>query len=227
MTLDRPHWEAILRGTRNLLEAISGFSFCRRFYLGGGTALALRLGHRQSYDLDFFSETDQVDEATRSEILRAFQLLSPDVSVVTQAPGDLTSILGGQRIGFYSYGYRLLEECDDLLNVRVAGLFDIAAMKLDALAGRGARRDFYDIYFLAQRFSLDEMLERAQVKYPSARDYPMMILPYLNDFRNADRDKPVETLLPVTWDEVKTFFMSEAQRLANKWFMSPDGKGQQ
>ncbi len=60
-----------------------------------------------------------------------------------------------------------------------------------------------------------------QSKYPQARDYPMMVLPYLNDFRNADRDKPVEALIPVAWEEIKNFFLSEAQRLADKWFIPP------
>ena len=116
----------------------------------------------------------------------------------------------------------MVEPEDELLNVRVAGLFDIAAMKFDAIAGRGARRDFYDLYALAQRFPLEDLLERAQQKYPDARDFPMMVMPYLNDFGNADRDKPVETQFPVQWDEVQAFFIAEARRLAKGWFLPPE-----
>ncbi len=223
--LESPHWESIPPGTRSLLKQIGQLPFCQRFYLGGGTALALQLGHRMSHDLDFFSETDQIAEATRSEILQALLALSPDIAVVTQVPGDLTLILAGQRVGFYSYGYRLLETGLDIATVHLAGLLDIAAMKLDAIAGRGARRDFYDLYFLSQRFGLEELLEQAQVKYPNTRDFPMLVLPYLNDFRNADRDKPVETLSPVTWEEIRSFFLFEAQRLANQWFIPPHRAG--
>ncbi len=220
--LESPHWEAVPTGLRELLSVIGAYPFCRRFYLGGGTALALRLGHRLSHDLDFFSGTDRVDDATRAEIVDHLRREFSDIVLVTDTPGDLTATIADWHVGFYSYGYRLLEPGDDLLNIRVAGLLDIAAMKLDAIAGRGARRDFYDLYVLAQKIPLEQLFDRAQAKYPDTRDFPMIVMPYLNDFRNADRDRPVESLLPMTWDEVKSFFLSEARRLGILWFMPPD-----
>ncbi len=220
--LESPRWETTPPETRQLLEAIGAFPFCRRFYLGGGTALALRLGHRVSRDLDFFSETDQLNDPTRAEILNSLRRSFSGMEIVTNTLGDLTVSILGRDVGFYSYSYRMLEPGDDLLNVRVASLFDIAAMKLDAIAGRGARRDFCDLYVLAQRYSLEDLFERAQAKYPDTRDFPMLIMPYLNDFGNADRDRPVEMLTPVRWEEVKTFFLAEARRLAKVWFLPPD-----
>ena len=220
--LKSPHWEATPPEIRPLLETIAPFPFSRRFYLGGGTALALRLGHRMSHDLDFFSETDRVGDATRAEILSHLRRAFADVLLMTDAPGDLAVSVSDRRVGFYSYGYRMLERGDDLLNIQVAGLLDIAAMKLDAIAGRGARRDFYDLDFLAKRIPREELFARAQVKYPHMRDFAMTVMPYLNDFRNAERDRPVETLRTVTWEEVKAFFLSEARRLANVWYLPSD-----
>jgi hypothetical protein len=75
--LDPVHWEVITPQMRDLLRFIGQQPFAGRFYLAGGTALALRLGHRRSIDLDFFSTTDQVLRDTRQEILRALALLSP------------------------------------------------------------------------------------------------------------------------------------------------------
>lgn len=223
-TLETPHWESTPPETRRLLEAIGAFPFCRRFYLGGGTALALRLGHRISRDLDFFSETDEVGETMRGEILSNLRQSFSEIEILTNAPGDLTVSVMSRDIGFYSYGYHMLESQDELLNVGVAGLLDIAAMKFDAIAGRGARRDFYDLYALAQHSPLEELLERAQQKYPEARDYPMTVMPYLIDFGNAERDKPIETQIPVEWSEVKGFFLAEVQRLAKGWFLPPEEK---
>jgi hypothetical protein len=219
--LESPHWEALLPETRQLLETVGAFSFCRRFYLGGGTALALRLGHRISRDLDFFSEIDEVGDDTRKEILKHLRDTFPDQRLITNAPGDLTTNILGRDVGFYSYGYDLLEPCDEAVNIRIASLLDIGAMKLDAIAGRGARRDFYDVYFLAQKIPLEEVFERAQKKYPHTRDFTMMVMPRLNDFRYADTHDPVETLQQISWDEVKSFFLSEAKRLAKLWFSPP------
>ncbi len=219
--LESPHWESTPPETRQLLEKIGAFSFARRFYLGGGTALALRLGHRISQDFDFFSDKDSVDDGTRAEILSGLRQAFPDLEVATDTIGDLTLSIFSRDVGFYSYRYQMLESGDDLFGVQVAGLLDIAAMKLDAIAGRGARRDFYDLYFLAQRFSLEEMFERAQAKYSYRRfrDFPMIVMPYLNDFRNAEAQRPIETLPPVKWEEVRAFFLAEAQRLAKVWFL--------
>lgn len=220
-SLELPHWEATPPDTRQLLEAIGAFSFCNRFYLGGGTALALRLGHRISQDFAFFSDKDSVDDGTRAGILSGLRQAFPDLEVATDTIGDLTLSIFSRDVGFYSYRYKMLESGDDLFGVQVAGLLDIAAMKLDAIAGRGLRRDFYDLYFLAQRFTLESLFERAKQKYPYSgpRDFPMIVMPYLNDFTNADKDKPVETLTPVKWEEVRAFFLAEAQRLAKVWFL--------
>ncbi|MBI5052246.1 MAG: nucleotidyl transferase AbiEii/AbiGii toxin family protein, partial [Chloroflexi bacterium] len=192
-SLESPHWESLPSETRQLLETVGAFSFCRRFYLGGGTALALRLGHRISRDLDFFSESDEVGDDTRKEILRHLRDAFSNYRIITNAPGDLTTNLLGRDVGFYSYGYELLEPCDEAASIRIASLSDIGAMKLDAIAGRGARRDFYDVYFLAQHIPLEIMFERAQEKYPHARDFAMMVMPRLNDFRYADTQEPVES----------------------------------
>lgn len=221
-SLESPHWEASPPETRQLLEVIGTIPPCRRFYLGGGTALSLQLGHRMSRDFDFFSDVEDVRDETRSEILEHLRHSFPGLELVTDTLGDLTVAIAGRDVGFYSYRYLMLEAGSEVLNVKIAGLLDIASMKLDAIAGRGLRRDFYDLYFLAHRFSLEHIFERAQEKYPYARDYYMMIMPYLNDFTNADRDRAVTTLEPLDWEDVKTFFRAETKRLSQLWFLPPD-----
>lgn len=67
--LTQPRWESITPTMRDLVELIAQQPFSQRFYLAGGTALALQLGHRRSVDLDFFSEFDEITPATQTEIL--------------------------------------------------------------------------------------------------------------------------------------------------------------
>jgi hypothetical protein len=91
-SLTAPHWEAITVAMQTLLAFTGQQGFSSRFYLAGGTALALRVGHRQSVDLDFFSETDEVHANTRLEIVRAFSVLE---SQVIEDTGDVLCPLKG------------------------------------------------------------------------------------------------------------------------------------
>jgi hypothetical protein len=215
--LIRPHWEAVPPLLRDLLAEIGQMPFASRFYLAGGSALALRLGHRVSVDLDFSSDVDEVGDDSRAEILAAFKQRRT-IKVLEDVFGNLLLEIEGAHVGFFSYGYPLLEPPAEVLGVRVAGLLDIGMMKLDALISRGARKDFYDLYFIAQQIPLEEMLHQGPLKYPDARDYEMMALTSLTYFENADRQVAIESFPPTDWEAVKDFFVAEARRLGRFWF---------
>ena len=216
-SLSHPHWEAVSPLLRDLLAEIGQMPFASRFYLAGGTALALRLGHRVSVDLDFFSDVDEVGDDSRAEIVAAFKQRRA-IEVLEDVFGNLLMEIEDTHVGFFSYGYPLLEPPAEVSGVRLAGLLDIGMMKLDALISRGARKDFYDLYFIAQQIPLEEMLHQGPLKYPYARDYEMMALTSLTDFDNADRDVAVETFDRLSWEAVKDFFVAEARRLGRFWF---------
>jgi len=216
-SLTHPHWEAIPPLLRELLAEIGQMPFAGRFYLAGGTALALRLGHRVSVDLDFFSDVDELDDDSRAEIVAAFTQRRA-IEVLEDVSGNLLMKVEDTHVGFFSYGYPLLEPPAEVLGVRVAGLLDIGMMKLDALISRGARKDFYDLHFIAQRIPLEEMLHQGPVKYPYARDYEMMALTSLTYFENADQQMAIESFPPTDWETVKDFFVAEARRLGWIWF---------
>ena len=216
-SLSHPHWEAVPPPLRDLLAEIGQMPFASRFYLAGGGALALRLGHRVSVDLDFFSDVDEVGDDSRTEIVAAFKQRRA-IKVLEDVFGNLLMKVGDTHIGFFSYGYPLLEPPAEMLGVRVAGLLDIGMMKLDALISRGARKDFYDLYFIAQQIPLEEMLQQGPIKYPYARDYEMMALTSLTYFENADQQMAIESFPPTDWETVKDFFVAEARRLGQLWF---------
>ncbi|MFQ5436433.1 MAG: nucleotidyl transferase AbiEii/AbiGii toxin family protein, partial [Anaerolineae bacterium] len=171
-SLDPIHWETITSQMHDLLKFIGQQSFARRFYLAGGTALALRLGHRRSIDLDFFSATDDILRQTRQEILKALAPLSPQT--MEDVDGNLLLLASGLSVGFFGYGYPLLEATGEVENVAVASIIDIGLMKLDALISRGSRKDFYDLHQIAQQISLSELLALGKKKYPYARDFELM-----------------------------------------------------
>ncbi len=216
-SLTHPHWEAVPPLLRELVAEIGQMPFAGRFYLAGGTALALRLGHRVSVDLDFFSDVDELDDDSRAEIVAAFRQRRA-IEVLEDVSGNLLMKVGDTHVGFFSYGYPLLEPPAEVLGVRVAGLLDIGMMKLDALISRGARKDFYDLYFIARQIPLEEMLHQGPVKYPYARDYEMMALTSLTYFENADQQMAIESFPPTDWETVKDFFIAEARRLGRIWF---------
>jgi hypothetical protein len=213
--LDPVHWEAVTPELRQLLQFMGTYPFVERFYLAGGTALALRLGHRRSIDLDFFSNVDTVSRATRQEILRS--LVPSGAQAIEATEGNLLLDVHGIHVGFFSYSYPLLDPTEDVEGVAVAGIADIGLMKLDALISRGARKDFYDLYWIAQQLPLADLLEMGGKKYPYARDFEWLAVEGLVYFDNAERDVQPLLLEDVPWEEVKAFFRTEARRLGDVW----------
>ncbi len=216
-TLNQPHWDKIPSLLREILLEIGRHPFVNRFYLSGGTALALQLGHRVSVDLDFFSTTDELEQESRQEIIAALQQrFSLEVD-----EGGLSSLLiniQNSYVGFFGYSYPLLAPTVMLEGIKLAGFLDIGLMKMDAVAGRGSRKDFYDLYFIGQQIPLEEMLDRGKDKYPYVKDFGMMVLAALTDFSIAERQVDIVTTPEIGWDVVKQYFVQESRRIGRNWF---------
>ena len=219
-TLDPVHWEAITPQMYDLLHFIGQQPSATRFYLAGGTALALRLGHRRSFDLDFFSATDEVLRETRQEILRALAPLTPQA--LEDVDGNLLLRVLDLHVGFFSYGYPLLQPTDSLEGVAIASIVDVGLMKLDALITRGSRKDFYDLYVVARQISIPDLLALAEGKYPYVRDFELMAMESLVLFENADRDLQPDLLIGLPWEQVRQFFIDQARDLGRAWFGSQE-----
>jgi hypothetical protein len=211
------HWERVPPALRQIIGDLGQLAFSQRFYLAGGTAVALQLGHRVSGDLDFFSPSDDLGDASRREIVTALQKRF-SLKVVENVFSTLVLDIHGSSVGFFSYSYTLLAPVLVVESVSLAGLLDIGLMKMDAIATRGARKDFYDLYFIARHIPLDQMLERAQEKYPYVRDFGMLVLTALVDFAVAEQQAPLETFPAVRWEKVKDFFVQEVRRIGRQWF---------
>jgi len=194
---------------RELFIGLGQAPWIGAFYLAGGSAAALHLGHRVSVDLDFFSEQAYEVEP----LVQQLQILGR-LTVQQQSPGTMVGRLETVRISFFAYPYPLLEEPILVDGVRVASLLDIALMKIVAIGQRGRMRDFVDLYFICRAgCSLDELLRRISQKYATVSYPSYHLLRALTYFDDAEGDEPPKMLVDFDWAEVKRFFGEEVQQL--------------
>lgn len=216
-SLNNPHWEVMPDAARQVLQNLATAMELAPFYLAGGTALALRLGHRVSADLDFFGFVDIFEDKQRNTIIRELSQ-SFAVKVERNSSLALTVNVDGVSVSFFTYTYTLLDELQQVNDVPIAGIADIGLMKVETIADRGARKDFIDLYFIAKHMSLDKLFEASKIKYPGSRFFETRALEGLVEFDIADAQTNPQMLVPVDWEAVKQFFVSEAVRLGKKRF---------
>lgn len=215
-TLSDPHWNVITPKMQRLFLHIGEQPFSSRFYLAGGTALSLQIGHRRSVDFDFFSATDEVDENSRKEIIAGVSSLP--TQVIESVGGNLLMLVDGIRVGFFGYGYPLIDTPIHFENALLASKSDIGLMKCDALISRGSRKVFYDLFYLSRYIQFNDLLSLGEKKYPLFRDFPLMVLESMTIFDNANRDVQPDIFDNIPWEEVKQFFIQQARLLSRKWF---------
>jgi predicted nucleotidyltransferase component of viral defense system len=199
---------------RVILNQFSDTPTGAKFYLAGGTALSLQLGHRLSVDLDFFSPTEDIP-TIRPMLEKALASFLP--TLADSAWGNLVYLVQNVRVGFYGYGYELVTPLVETPEARFASIEDIALMKLDALLARAARKDFYDLYFICQKISMRQVLNLAPKKYPHTRDFEAQSVKRLTYFESAEQDPDPTLLYPVTWNEVKEYFIAQAREIGRGW----------
>ena len=202
------HREVIDPQVERSLHDLQTLGVLDRCYLAGGTGLALHLGHRRSHDLDFFSR-DPVEPETltrRMKTLAGFALAS-------QAPDTLHVTIQSIKVSFLAYPYPVLFPLATFLGVSVAHPRDIACMKLSAIASRGTKRDFVDLYLMANQCSLAHLLEWFKQKYADVNHSLTHVLKSLTWFEDADKEPMPDMLTPLSWEDVKRFFRVEASRL--------------
>lgn len=195
-----PHWDAVPREVAATLRRLSPALANTDFYLAGGTALALRIGHRLSVDLDLFSPTLNAVEP----LLESVRAALPGFVVTSTAPRTLEGTLDGVEVSFFGYTYRCVRPpqrpAADLLPL--ASVEDIAAMKLAAIASRGSRKDFVDLWFMVNGgLPLAATLDLFTRKY-AAIDVGHVVRS-LTYFDDAEREPELRLLRPAPWPEVK------------------------
>ena len=198
------HTESIEEKTSRVLEKIKTSGITKDFYLAGGTALALQIGHRQSIDLDWFNKAVFSVPELKKDLSSLGKL-----EVISEDKETLNGLLDGIKISFFRYDYKQIFPLIGFNGLKIADERDIAAMKLDAISSRGSAKDFIDIYFLLQKYSLRELIGFFESKYSEIQYNKMHILKSLSYFEDADNEPMPIMLKQIDWNDVKDFILSK------------------
>ena len=147
--------------TFSLIQELQSLDFLKDFYLVGGTALALRLGHRNSVDIDLFTQNEFDDNELMESLLQKF-----DLKLIFNRKNTIICSINGVKTDFIRHHYPLVNNLVQEEGITHLSLEDICAMKLHAIQNSGQRlKDFIDVYFLLEHFSLNQMLGFYEIKY--------------------------------------------------------------
>jgi len=205
--------EVLDKKRKGLLPQL-GFLKKYGFYMAGGTALALQLGHRTSLDFDFYTTRKFDSRKLREDLDQIFK----KIEEVYIAEDTLVLSIEDIGVSFLKYPYPLIRSYQKINNILIASPEDIAAMKILAISQRGRRRDFIDIYFLMQKFTVNQMMGFVKEKYPMFNIY--LGLQGLTYFADADQDPEkgrYRLLKKVKWNEIKKFIIGEVNRFKTRY----------
>lgn len=183
-----------------------------KWYLAGGTALALQVGHRQSVDLDFFTP-----EKAFTEISVERELFNTGMWQTTLLEkGTIFGTLRNAKISFIAYPFFIPSKhrlgCG---MVRILLSHDIASMKVIAISQRGRKRDFVDLYwYCINQEPLTKIIQRAVKQYPGQEYNIAHILKSLTYFSDADGDLMPKVFFKTDWRTIRKFFQQEVKKIA-------------
>ncbi|MBI2627216.1 MAG: nucleotidyl transferase AbiEii/AbiGii toxin family protein [Parcubacteria group bacterium] len=201
------HTEALTSNTKRVFESLGDAILTKNVYLAGGTALALYFGHRFSVDLDWFGQEFKFTEEFRRKLSSAGKL-----KIISQSEDTFHGQLDNVEVSFFCYPYKLLFSKKKYnQNLYLADEKDIACMKLDAIASRGSKKDFVDMYFLLHNFSLETLIDLMPKKFKVEYNITHL-LKALTYFEDAERMPMPEMIKQVNWEEVKKFLISMAEQ---------------
>lgn len=195
------HYETISANTLELLKRIQSLEIFSNVRLVGGPALSLQLVHRKSIDLDLFGRV----EVSLDEIVAE---ISPFASVSPISSSQMMKFLyaDGVKIDIVNYPYGWIERPVIENGLVLAGIKDIAAMKLSAITNRGTKKDFIDFYYLLKYHSIDEMTNFYIQKYNDSQLFSMY--KSLTYFADAETDPMPLMTDTLEWAEVKSSIIS-------------------
>ncbi|MBQ2171799.1 MAG: nucleotidyl transferase AbiEii/AbiGii toxin family protein [Bacteroidales bacterium] len=184
-------YKTIEPGTLQLLKSLQALPLLQGLRLVGGTALALQLGHRKSVDLDLFGDFSAEGIEIRDTLEEQFS-----VSVIKESKNIKIYQVDGIKVDLVNYSrYPWIDNPIEEDGITLAGIKDIAAMKVAAIIGRGTKKDFIDMNRLLQIYSLKEILDMYMQKYPDGSLF--IAMKSLSYFEDAESDP-----MPFMFDEI-------------------------
>ncbi len=164
--------------------------------LVGGTSLALRWGHRKSIDIDLFGKIDLND----NNFLKNLSSLG-DVTILKSSKNIKIIAINGIKVDFVNYKYKWIKKNTIINDIRFASIEDIAAMKINAITGRGTKKDFIDVYFLLKKYSPEQLIKYYQKKYTDGNIF--LVKKSLLYFFDAETNEMPEMFYDIDWETIK------------------------
>ena len=204
------HYEALNQETKNIWKKC-GF-LLHDFYLAGGTALALQIGHRISVDLDFFSP-DPLKKTLLSKIEEQFG----PVSVLVNTKSELTLIAEGVKMTFLHYPFILKYKTVDANITPLASILDIASMKAYTIGRRRSFKDYVDVYFILSKeyITLDLLISDSKEKYGYAFN-DRLFCEQLTSPEDLDDENIIWLEKPLSKADMQSFFQEKIKGFLEK-----------
>ena len=200
------YWNIFDRNRYDLLKKLSEEVSINDYYMIVGTALSLQLGLRESYDFDFCVKKEFNNELLLEELKKL-----GNVEVIQNQKGTCDVLLNGVQVSFFYYPNKVLKDfikVEEMPNLKFASILDIAIMKLVAIGGRGAKKDFFDLYNIIKKCNINvyELVEGLKQKCGENINYVNIIMG-LSYFEDAEDEILPNTFVDYNWKEIKKFFI--------------------
>lgn len=200
------YWSILDNKRIELLRKIVKTVSLNNYYMAGGTALSLQLNLRESFDFDFC-----VLDMFNSDVLISELKSIGNIEVKQNQKGTVDVLLDGVQVSFFFYPNNLLDDTvnnNEIPDLKMASILDIAAMKVAAIGGRGAKKDFFDLYNIMKKCNIDtEKLASAVIKkFGTNVNYVNMIMG-LSYFEDAESEELPRTFVEYDWNIIKQFFI--------------------
>lgn len=201
------YWNIIDKDRYQLLKNIMEIVTIPDFYMIGGTALSLQLGLRESFDFNFCVPIQFNNELLLEELEKI-----GDIKVKQNQKGTCDVIINGVQVSFFYYPNKVIKELKttpEMPKLKMASILDIAIMKIVAIGGRGAKKDFFDLYNIINKckITIKELAEGLIEKYGNKTNYVNIIMG-LSYFEDAEQEVLPKTFVEYNWEEIKDFFIN-------------------
>lgn len=200
------YWSILDNKRIELLRKIVKTVSLNNYYMAGGTALSLQLNLRESFDFDFC-----VPDMFNSDVLISELKSIGNIEVKQNQKGTVDVLLDGVQVSFFFYPNNLVDDIvnnNEIPDLKMTSILDIAAMKIAAIGGRGAKKDFFDLYNIMKKCNIDtEKLASAVIKkFGTNVNYVNMIMG-LSYFEDAESEELPKTFVEYDWNTIKKHFI--------------------
>ena len=200
------YWNIIDKDRYKLLKDIIETVTIPTYYMIGGTALSLQMGLRESFDFDFC-----VKEQFNNEILLEELKIIGQTEIKQNQKGTCDLIINGVQVSFFYYPHRVINDyvtTKEIPKLKIASILDIAIMKIVAIGGRGAKKDFFDLYQIINKcnISLNDLANGLIQKCGTNVNFANIVMG-LSYFEDAEQEILPKTFVEYNWDEIKRLFV--------------------